>query len=53
MSEEMLCFSSQASASWIPKRIAGIKQKTHEIEQAVGGWLVRLYEEEGDRFLRS
>ena len=53
MSEEMLCFSSQASASWIPKREPSLRQKGHQLGQAAGSWLVHLYEEEGDRFFEK
>ena len=36
-----------------PETIAATNQKTHENEQGVGGWLVRLYEEEGDQFVEK
>jgi asparagine synthase (glutamine-hydrolysing) len=30
-----------------------LRQEGHELGQAAGNWLVHLYEEEGDRFLRK
>jgi asparagine synthase (glutamine-hydrolysing) len=36
-----------------PETRTGLRQKGHELEQAAGGWLVHLYEEEGNRFFEK
>src|SRR5437868_1406286 len=33
--------------------VASLKQRGHELGEAVGSWLVHFYEEEGDRFFEK
>jgi asparagine synthase (glutamine-hydrolysing) len=47
----VLVFSGECFVD--PQTRTGLKQKGHDLGQAAGGWLVHLYEEEGNRFFEE